>query len=153
MELIEKDENSEKVIARARGMIWSFTYRILQPYFRTATGSELSEGMKVLVNVLVEYHEIYGLSLNIRDIDPAYTIGDIAKRRQEVINQLEQEGVLRMNKELELPLVIKNIAIISSKTAAGFGDFIDQLSGNEFGYQFNFSFFEAVMQEKMHHNQ
>jgi exodeoxyribonuclease VII large subunit len=101
LELIEKEEDSDKVVARARGMIWSFTYRILQPYFRTATGADLTDGMKVLISVIVEYHEIYGLSLNIRDIDPAYTIGDIAKRRREVVNQLEQEGVLTMNKELD----------------------------------------------------
>ena len=103
LELVEKEGNT--ITARSRATIWSYTYRMLKPYFETSTGQLFSEGIKVLVQATVEYHPAYGLSLNIRDIDPTYTVGDMAMQRKEIINRLKAEGVFDMNKELELPLV------------------------------------------------
>jgi exodeoxyribonuclease VII large subunit len=100
----------------------------------------------VLLNVSVEFHQLYGFSLNVRDIDPTYTMGDMARKRREIIAKLEEEGVLEMNKELELPLVPQKIAVISSPTAAGFQDFTDQLINNEYDFRFYFKLFPAVMQ-------
>jgi len=119
---------------------------MLRPYFESTTGQQLTEGLKVLVSVSVEFHELYGYSLNIRDIDPTYTLGDMARRRLEIIARLQSEGVVDMNKELELPLVPQKIAIISSSTAAGYQDFIDQLTNNPAGYHFNLKLFPAIMQ-------
>ncbi len=145
LELIEKDSN-DKMLAKARATIWSNTYRILKPYFETTTGHSLESGLKILVVVSVEFHEIYGYSLNIRDIDPTYTLGDIERKRLEIIRQLEEEGVFDMNKELEIPNVPQRIAVISSETAAGYGDFSDQLQNNEFGYKFYEKLFPAIVQ-------
>jgi len=144
--LIEKEENGDAIVAQAKATIWSYTLRMLQPFFESTTGQQLSQGLKVLVSVSVEFHELYGYSLNIRDIDPTYTLGDMARRRREIIARLQAEGVAEMNKELELPLVPQKIAIISSATAAGYQDFIDQLSNNAAGYHFHFKLFPAVMQ-------
>lgn len=146
LNLIEKEENGDAIVAQARATIWSYTFRMLRPYFESTTGQQLTEGLKVLVSVSVEFHELYGYSLNIRDIDPTYTLGDMARRRREIITRLESEGVAEMNKELELPLVPQKIAIISSPTAAGYQDFIDQLINNPAGYHFVLKLFPAVMQ-------
>lgn len=144
LELVEKEGNA--IIARSRATIWSYTYRMLKPYFETGTGQLFSEGIKVLVQASVEYHPAYGLSLNIKDIDPTYTVGDMAMQRKEIINRLKAEGVFEMNKELELPLVPQKIAIISSETAAGYQDFMNQLENNEYGFKFYTKLFEAYMQ-------
>ncbi|NOZ47859.1 MAG: exodeoxyribonuclease VII large subunit [Chlorobi bacterium] len=146
LELIEKKEKSETLKAKSRATIWNFTYRMLKPYFESTTGKTLSSGIKVLVKVLVEFHEVYSSSLNILDIDPSYTIGDLAVKKQEIINQLNEEGIINMNKELEIPLVPQKIAIISSKTAAGYGDFMNQIQNNEFNYAFYTRLFQANMQ-------
>lgn len=145
LELIEKDDNG-KIIAKARANIWARTYRMLKPYFESTTGHSLEAGIKVLVVVTVEYSEIYGLSLNIRDIDPTYTLGDIEKRKLQILKDLEEDGVIDMNKELEICEVPQNIAIISSETAAGYGDFLDQLQNNENNFKFNVKLFNAIMQ-------
>jgi len=144
--LIEKDENSDAIVAQAKATIWSYTFRMLQPYFVSITGQQLKEGLKVLVSVSVEFHELYGYSLNIRDIDPIYTLGDMARRRLEIISRLKAEGVADMNKELSLPLVPQKIAIISSATAAGYEDFVDQLFNNKAGFIFHTKLFPAIMQ-------
>ena len=144
LELIEKEGN--EIIARSRATIWSYTYRMLKPYFETTTGQLFSQGIKVLVQVTVEYHAAYGLSLNIKDIDPTYTVGDMALQRKEIIDRLQNEGVFEMNKELELPLVPQKIAVISSATAAGYQDFMNQLENNEPGFRFHTKLFEAYMQ-------
>lgn len=146
LNLIEKDEAGDTVIAQARATIWSYTFRMLRPYFETTTGQVLIEGLKVLVNVSVEFHELYGYSLNILDIDPTYTIGDMARRRREIITRLMNDGVADMNKEIEFPLVPQKIAIISSVTAAGYQDFTDHLLNNPAGYVFYPKLFPAVMQ-------
>lgn len=144
--LIEKEENGDAIVAQAKGTIWSYTFRMLRPYFESTTGQPLTEGIKVLVSVSVEFHELYGFSLNIRDIDPTYTLGDMARRRREIISRLQNEGVADMNKELVLPLVPQRIAIISSATAAGYQDFIDQLTNNPARYHFDYKLFPAIMQ-------
>ena len=146
LELIEKAEGGERIIAKANANIWSYTLRILKPYFETSTGRELGSGLKVLVSVSIEFHEIYGFSLNIKDIDPAYTLGDIELRRLQIIKRLTDEGVISMNKELELPVVIQKIAVISSDTAAGYRDFIQQLEKNNYNYTFYCKLFPSIMQ-------
>lgn len=144
--LIEKEENGDAIIAQAKATIWSYTFRMLRPFFESTTGQQLTEGLKVLVSVSVEFHELYGFSLNIRDIDPTYTLGDMARRRREIIVRLQNEGVFEMNKELSLPLVPQKIAVISSPTAAGYQDFADQLTSNPARYCFHLKLFPAIMQ-------
>ena len=144
LELIEKEGN--EIVARSRATIWSYTFRMLKPYFETTTGQLFTHGIKILVQVSVEYHPAFGLSLNIKDIDPTYTIGDLALQRKEIIDRLKNEGVYDMNKELELPLVPQKIAVISSASAAGYQDFMNQLDSNEAGIKFYTKLFEAYMQ-------
>jgi len=144
LELIEKQ--GTEIVARSRATIWSYTYRMLKPYFETTTGQFFTQGIKILVQVSVEYHSAFGLSLNIKDIDPIYTVGDMAMQRKEIINRLQAEGIFEMNKELQLPLVPQKIAVISSATAAGFQDFMNQLENNEFGFKFYTKLFQATMQ-------
>jgi exodeoxyribonuclease VII large subunit len=146
LELIEKDPSTDKITAKARATIWAFAFRMLKPYFESATGYELKQGIKILVSVKIEFHEVYGYSLNITDIDPTYTLGDIERKRQEIISRLQKEGVFQMNKELALSPVPQKIAIISSETAAGYKDFIDQLDHNPYGYVFYHHLFPGIMQ-------
>ncbi len=144
MELVEKE--GDTIRAKMRATIWSYTYRNLSGWFESLTGQSLKAGMKILFNAKVQFHEVYGLSLNIQDIDAQYTLGERARRRKEIIEKLLADGVFDMNKELDLPLVPQHIAVISSETAAGFGDFTDQLQNNEFGYRFAIRLFPAIMQ-------
>jgi len=146
LELIEKDENTDQITAKARATIWAYTFRMLHPYFKTSTGQTLSSGIKVLIKVSVEFQEIYGYSLNVKDIDPTYTLGDMARRKKEVIDKLKQEGVFDMNRDLLFPEIPKTIALISSPTAAGYEDFVDQLENNPQGFQFHHKLFPAIMQ-------
>lgn len=146
LELIQKDQESDQIVARNRATIWAQTFRLIKPYFETTTQQPLVKGLVILVKVRVEFHEVFGLSLNILDIEPTYTVGELAIRKQKVIERLTQEGVIGMNHELELPILCQKIAIISSKTAAGYGDFIDQLIHNPYGYKFYTKLFPAVMQ-------
>ncbi|MDP3643157.1 MAG: exodeoxyribonuclease VII large subunit [Bacteroidota bacterium] len=146
LDLIETEQGTDTVIARCRATIWSYTFRMLKPYFETTTGQVFTEGLKVLLHAKVEYHEVYGLSLNIRDIDPVYTLGDLARQRREIIRRLQEDGVFEMNKELELPLVPQRLAVISSPTAAGLQDFLDQLHNNSHQFVFYTKLFPAVMQ-------
>ena len=146
LELIEKDDQTDRICARARANIWSSTYRMLDPYFENSTGYRLSIGIKILILARVEFHEVYGYSLTISDIDPTYTLGDLAKKRLEILARLEKDGVINMNRELPFPLVPRKIAIISSETAAGYLDFISQLDQNIYGYTFFCQLFQAIMQ-------
>ena len=146
MELVEKSPQSEQIVAKSRANIWAYNFRMLSPYFETITGRRLDAGLKVMLQISVEFHELYGLSLQVTDVNPAFTVGDIAMQRQAVIQQLMDEGVFDMNRELELPPVPQRIAVISSETAAGYGDFIDQLHHNPYGYAFSHTLFRAVMQ-------
>ena len=146
LQLADKREQEDSIVATARGTIWAFTFRTLRPYFETTTGRQLEKGMKVLLNVEVVFHELYGYSLNIRDIDPTYTIGDLEQKKREILAQLEADGVIDMNRELEFPVLPKTIAVISSPTAAGLGDFMNQLQTNPYGYRFQVKLFPAIMQ-------
>jgi len=146
LQLVEKKENSDSVIANMKAIIWKNKLLMMQSYFRTITGSELSEDIKILTKVEVTFHEVYGMSLIIHDIDPTYTLGDIEKRRQEIIDQLTDDGIINMNKNIDFPLVPQRIAVISSATAAGLSDFLDHLTNNEYNYSINYKLFEATMQ-------
>ena len=146
LEFVQKDPRSNNLIAKARGTIWNNVYRLLKPYFEEATGQLFTSGIKVLVKVTVQFHELYGYSLTVQDIDPTYTLGDMALRRREILQQLEAEGVLTLNKELEMPVLPQRIAVISSATAAGYGDFCHQLQHNSRGFFFYTELFPALMQ-------
>lgn len=146
LEFVQKDPRGNALVAKARGMIWSNIYSMLKPYFERETGQAFTSGIKVLVKVTVDFHELYGYSLTVIDIDPAYTLGDMARRRKEIIRRLEEEGVLTLNKELEMPLLPQRVAVISSATAAGYGDFCNQLLNNADGLVFYPHLFAAVMQ-------
>jgi exodeoxyribonuclease VII large subunit len=146
LEFIEKAEESGQVKAKIRATIWSYTYRNVSAWFQSITGEPLRSGLTVLANVQVQFHEVYGMSLNVKDIDPNFTLGERAKKKQEIIQQLQQDGIFEMNKALVLPLVPQRIAIISSETAAGYGDFINQIRHNDFGYKVHTQLFQASMQ-------
>ncbi len=146
VEFIQKSGRGDGLMAKARGNIWSNVFSLLKPYFEESTGQPFTAGINVLVKVTVDFHELYGYSLTVLDIDPAYTLGDMAKRRREILRQLETEGVINLNKELIIPMVPQRVAVISSKTAAGYGDFSNQLINNSKGYVFYTSLFPAIMQ-------
>ena len=146
LEFIQKDASGNNLIAKARGTIWSNIYKMLKPYFEQETGQAFASGIKVLVRVSVDFHELYGYSLTVLDIDPTYTVGDMERKRREILRQLEEEGVIDLNKELEMPVLPQRIAVISSATAAGYGDFCNQLSNNPRGYGFHTELFPAIMQ-------
>ncbi|WP_420581715.1 exodeoxyribonuclease VII large subunit [Reichenbachiella sp.] len=144
LELVEKENNYVK--AKSRGTIWANVFREIHPWFVSQTGSELKQGMKVLLNASLEFHEVYGLSLNIRDIDVNFTIGERERKKQETIKLLESEGIIDMNQSLVLPIVPQQLAIISSESAAGYEDFINQFEGNPYQYQATLDLFPATMQ-------
>lgn len=146
LEFVQKDPRSNSLIAKARGMIWNNIFRLLKPYFEESTGQAFTSGIKVLMKVTVQFHELYGYSLTVLDIDPTYTLGDMARRRREILLQLEEEGVLMLNKELEMPVLPQRVAVISSATAAGYGDFCHQLQHHPAGYFFYAELFPALMQ-------
>lgn len=145
-ELVEKSEATGTVVARARITIWARTYNILALRFREETGQSLKAGLKVLMQVRVTFSELYGFSLNVLDIDGTYTLGDMARRRQEILQRLEEDGIIDDNKTLPLPVLMQRIAVISSATAAGYGDFCKHLLENEWGLAFRVELFPAVMQ-------
>lgn len=146
LEFVQKDAGGNSLVAKARGIVWANTFLRLKPYFERETGQAFVSGIKVLVKVTVDFHELYGYSLTVTDIDPTYTLGDMARRRREILDRLQREGVLTLNKELELPELLQRIAVISSPTAAGYDDFCNQLSHNAFGFVFYPRLFPAVMQ-------
>lgn len=146
LEFVQKDASGNTLIAKARGTIWSNVYKMLKPYFEEETGQAFASGIKVRVCVSVEFHEIYGHSLTVVDIDPTYTVGDMIRKRREILRRLEEEGVLDLNKELDFPMLPQRIAVISSATAAGYGDFCNQLERNPYGLVFYPKLFPAIMQ-------
>ena len=146
MELIQKDEQTATPIAKAQARCWASKWMIVRPYFERTTGQRLHAGMKVLLKVKAQFHEAYGFSWIVSDIDPTYTLGDMARKRQEIIRQLKAEGVFDLQKELSLPLFCQRIAVISSETAAGYGDFCNQLTDNPYGFKFLTWLFPAIMQ-------
>src|SRR5690606_1715378 len=126
--------------------LWSFAYRSVAARFESVTGSSIKNGMKVLAQVAVNFHPVYGLSINVKDIDPSFSLGERARLRQETVDRLTKEGVLRLNARHILPAVIQKIAVISSPTAAGYGDFVNQLENNAYGYQVYHKLFPSAMQ-------
>jgi exodeoxyribonuclease VII large subunit len=147
LNLIDKGDDPRGALqAQARATIWSTRYQMLGRYFEEKTGQPLKAGLKILFQANVRFHELYGLSLDIVNIDANYTIGDLARQRQETLKRLEAEGLLTANKELELPLAPQRLAIVSSSTAAGYQDFIHQLENNSYGYTFSTRLFPAIVQ-------
>lgn len=146
MELVEKDERSNSPIAKASAKCWRQTWTLLHATFLRATGQPLRAGMKVLLRVYPQFHEAYGFSWIVSDIDPTYTIGDLARRRQEIIKTLKAQGVFDLQRELRLSPFAQRIAVISAESAAGYGDFCRQLLDNEYDLQFHTELFPAIMQ-------
>ena len=146
MELIQKDEYGNTPLARASAKCWKNKWMYISPHFERITGHILRAGMKILVQVYADFHETYGFSWIITDIDPTFTMGDMARKRQDIIRKLQEAGVLELQKELSLPLFTQRIAVISSEQAAGYGDFCNQLSENDYGFQFKLSLFRSIMQ-------
>lgn len=144
LQLVEKGGRNGVPQAQASAVIWAGQYGMLSSFFRGATGRELEAGMQVLLQVQVSYHELYGLSLRVTDIDPLYTLGDLERQRQETIARLREDGVFDLNGSLELALVPQRIAVVSSPQAAGFRDFMKELDGSP--YHFHTELFDAVMQ-------
>jgi exodeoxyribonuclease VII large subunit len=144
MELVEKQDNA--TAAKMRATIWARDFRQISVNFRNLTGQELQAGMKILMLARVTFHEVHGLSLNIRDIDPSYTLGAMALERKEIIEKLTREGIIDRNRSLPLPPVLQNIAVISSATAAGYGDFVNRLDNNPYGYKFSHKLFQSYVQ-------
>lgn len=148
MELVEKPTESHKAntqpVAQVRAVIWRSQWSMLSAYFRGATGSDLAPGMKILAKVVVSYHELYGLSLQITDLDASYTLGEAERQKQLTIEQLKADGVWDMNRETDMPLLVQRVAVVSSATAAGYRDFCNELG--EGGYAFRVELFEAVVQ-------
>ena len=145
MELVEKAENGI-LAAKVRATCWSNVYHLLSAYFLQETGQSLHTGLQVMLEVSVEYHAVYGLSLNVWNIDPTYTLGDLAKQRQATIQQLTEDGVMDLQKALQIPSLPRRVAVISSADAAGYGDFCDQLKYNRFGFKFHVQLYPAVVQ-------
>jgi len=146
LELIEKEDTTNTPVAKASAKCWRQTWQMIQPYFERTTGQALRTGMKVLLKVYAQFHETYGFSWIVTDIDPTYTLGDMARKRQEIIRQLKEEGVFDLQRELCIPLFAKRIAVISAAEAAGYGDFCRQLEDNEYGFKFEITLFPAIMQ-------
>ena len=159
MELVQYDEGpsgtveytampqqSATPIAKASAKCWASKWMLIRPYFERATGQRLHAGMKVLLKVYAQFHEAYGFSWIVTDIDPTYTLGDMARKRQEIIRQLKAEGIFDLQRELHLPIFCQRIAVISSETAAGYGDFFNQLADNPYGFRFETRLFPATMQ-------
>lgn len=145
-ELVQKDEESDRIVARARITCWARNYNMIRLRFQKEAGETLRKGLQVKLLVEVNFHEQYGYSLNVVDIDSTFTLGDLAKRRREILQQLEKDGILHDNQSLPLPRLLKRIAVISSATAAGYGDFCHQLEENDYGFHFEVHLFPAIMQ-------
>ncbi|WP_028910313.1 exodeoxyribonuclease VII large subunit [Prevotella sp. AGR2160] len=146
MDLIQKDEQSNTPVAHAAAKCWRSTWGFVKSHFERVTGQTVHAGMKVLLQVHAQFHENYGFSWIVDDIDPTYTLGDMARKRQEILRQLEKEGVIDLQKDLRLSPFAQHIAVISSDQAAGYGDFCNQLSSNDYGFTFSVTLFPAVMQ-------
>ncbi|MBQ5718105.1 MAG: exodeoxyribonuclease VII large subunit [Alistipes sp.] len=144
LELIEKGEEDAVPKAQARATIWRNRYPHVSSYFEAETGQPLTAGIRILAQVLVSYHELYGFSLQINDIDPAFTLGEMERQKNATIRRLQEEGVWEMNRQVELPAVVQRLAVVSSAKAAGFQDFINELKKSR--YAFQTTLFEAVMQ-------
>lgn len=148
LELMEKNDNGV-IVAKAKATIWASLYKLIKPYFLRETGMPLAVGMTVALLVEVVYHPNYGASLNVKDINPSYTIGNRMLQRNKVISRLQTDGVFGMNKELPMPILIRRIAVVTAQTAAGYGDFINELTKNQWGFSFQVTLFPALVQGEM----
>lgn len=146
IELVQNDERTATPVARASAKCWRQTWTIVRPMFERVTGQPLHAGMKVLLKVYPQFHEAYGFSWIVIDVDPTFTLGDMARKRMEIVAKLKEEGVFDLNKSLPLPMFAQRIAVISSETAAGYGDFCRQIEDNDYGYSFAVRLFTAIMQ-------
>ena len=146
MELVQKAADGVTPVARASAKCWRSAWMLVRSHFERVTGETLRQGLKVLLQVRAQFHENYGFSWIVSDIDPTFTLGDMARKRQEIIRKLKEEGVFELNKQLALSPFAQNIAVISSETAAGYGDFCNQLDTNQFGFGFSVTLFPAIMQ-------
>lgn len=146
MDLVEKSPGMNTPVARASAKCWRSTWAVLGPAFERATGQRMHAGMKVMLMVHAQFHETYGFSWIVDDIDPSYTLGDMERKRQEIVRKLKEEGVFDLQKHLDLPLFCQRVAVVSTATAAGYGDFCNQLGVNDYGLVFHTELFEAVMQ-------
>lgn len=146
LELVQKNATTNVVEAKVRAVIWANVYSRLRVAFEKATGQPLQSGMKVMVEVSANFHEQYGLSLIVSNINPTYTLGDMARQRLEIVNRLKREGIIDLNKRLPWCVAPQRIAIVSADSAAGYGDFIDQLHRNPYGLKFYTKLFSAYMQ-------
>lgn len=144
LNLVEKGSNSGTPQAEARAVIWRSSYQRLSTIFEELSGTRLAAGIRVLVRVVVTYHEVYGFMLQIVDLDPAYTLGEVERRRRETIARLQRDGVWDMNRDIEMPRPALRIAIVSSATAAGYQDFMREVARAP--YRFHFTLFESLMQ-------
>ena len=148
LELIEKND-AGVIVAKAKATIWSSLYKQIKPYFLRETGMPLAVGMTVALLVEVVYHPSYGPSLNLKDINPSYTLGNRLLQRNQVINRLHNEGVFDMNKELALPFLTRKMAVITAQTAAGYGDFMNEINQNPWGFRFEVTLFPALVQGEL----
>lgn len=146
LELIEKDESTNIPIARASAKCWRSSWLMIGPHFERVAGVKLRAGLQIMIQVHAQFHAQYGFSWIIDDINPEYTMGSMARKRNEIIAQLKSEGVFELQRELCLPLFAQRIAVISSASAAGYGDFCNQLQHNEYGFRFQMQLFQAFMQ-------
>lgn len=146
LSLVEKSAVTDQIVAQQRATIWANTYRVLSSFFMRSTGAELQVGIKVLLQCKITFHPLYGFSLNVVGIEPEFTLGALAMARKKIIEQLEAEGIIYLNKEVKFPLLPQRIAVISSETAAGFGDFMNHLQSNERRFSFSVTLFKALMQ-------
>ncbi|NPD82496.1 exodeoxyribonuclease VII large subunit [Prevotella sp. PINT] len=146
LDLVQKDERGNTPVARASAKCWASAWTPLKAHFERIAGQRLSAGMKLLLRVYPQFHPAYGFSWIVTDIDPTFTLGDMARRRQEIVRILKEEGIFNLQKELSLPMLCRRIAVISSETAAGYGDFCNQLSENDYGFRFMTRLFPATMQ-------
>ena len=144
LELVEKGGANGVPTAQARAVIWRSHYPRIAGYFEAETGQRLGAGMQILAKVLVSYHELYGFSLQITDLDPAYTLGEMERQRQQTIAQLQSDGVWEMNRQVPLPAIVQRIAVVSSAQAAGYQDFCKELAKSP--YHFRLTLFDAFMQ-------
>lgn len=144
LELIERE--GEETVAQIRATVWAYAFRTISARFERETGEALKQGMKVLLCANVTFHEVYGLSLNVRDIDPTYSLGEMARKKREIVDRLKKEGLIELNKQVPLPLVPQRIAVISSPTAAGYDDFVNHIEQNPYGYAISHTLFPSLMQ-------
>lgn len=146
IDLVQKEENSDAIIAQSQAILWERDYKRLRRKIGKSLEHLLKEGLEVLFHAKVDFHERYGFKLIVEDINPAFTLGQLEIKRQATIQKLEQLFLLKKNKSKKLPTVLQRIAVISSETAAGLQDYLEQLKENAYGYQIKNKLFPAAVQ-------